>query len=118
MNIEKMIKCGFVRDENCLQLKEVLKDNTYFKEVHIDIYPENPLIHSTTFMLLLRTSEKNTVISNDGDRVIFKKNDINKTHFMNVLFSKITECFFKTCENYFEIILNIQNTHYRITVFN
>ena len=112
------VKFGFVKDENNLQLKEVLKDNSTLKEIHIDAYSENPLFSSMTHMLLLRTSEKNAAVSNNGDRFVLKKNDTYKTHFMNVLFSKITECFFKASDGCSEFILNIQNIYYRITVLN
>lgn len=113
-----LTKFGFINDENCLCLKEFFKNNLKLKEIHIDIYPDNPLKSSTSFMLLLRTSEKNTIISNDGDRLILKKNDIYGTHFMNVLFSKITECIFKTSDSCSEFIISVQNIFYKITIFN
>ncbi len=114
-----LIKFGLTKDEDNLKLKEVFKDNIRFKEIHIDAYPENPLIATTAlFMLLLRTIEKNAIVSNDGDRLIIKRNDKYKTHFMNVLFSNITECYYKVYNGYFEFILNIQNIHYRIIVLN
>lgn len=113
-----LMKFGFVKDENNLKLKEVLKNNIKLKEVHIDIYPENPLISPTSFMLLLRTIEKDAIIYNDNNRLILKKCDKNKTHIINVLFSKITECFSKTTDSYFEFILNIQNIWYKIIVLN
>lgn len=113
-----LMKFGFIKDENSLKLKEVLKDNVKLKEVHIDIYPENPLIFPTSFMLLLRVIEKDTTIYNDNNRLILKKCDKKKTHIINVLFSKITECFSKITDDSSEFILNIQNIYYRITVFN
>lgn len=109
-------KFGFVKDENSLQ--KVLVDGIKLKEIHIDVYPENPLNYSSSFMLLLRTSESNATISNNGDRIVFRRNDKNKTHFINLLSSKINECFFKTSENYFEFILNIQNIYYKLTILN
>ena len=119
MNTEKIwTKFGFVKDENNSKLKEVLKDNEKLKEVHIDIYSENPLISSVPFMLLLRTSEKDAMVSNDGDRVILKKNDGYETHFMNVLFSKMSESFINISDGYSESIVKIQNIYYRITVLN
>lgn len=119
MVTEKILtKFGFVNDEDCLCLKEFFKNNLKFKEIHIDIYPDNPLKSSTFFMLLLRTSEKNAIISNDGNRLILKKSDRYETHFMNVLFSEVIECFHKVFDSCSEFILNIQNVYYRITVFN
>lgn len=112
------VKFGFVKDENNLQLKEVLKNDIALKKIHIDAYSENPLSSSMTHMLLLRTIEKNVVVLNSGDRLVLKKNDTYKTYFMNILFSKITECFFKVSESYSEFVLNVQNIYYRITVFN
>lgn len=109
---------GFIKDENNLRLKEVLKDNVKLKEVYIDIYPENPLISPISFMLLLRTIEKDVTIYNDNNRLILKKCDKNKTHIVNILFSKITECFFKITDSHSEFILNIQNIYYKITVLN
>lgn len=113
-----LIKFGFVKDENNLKLKEALKNNVKLKEVHIDIYPENPLISPTSFMLLLRATEKDITIYNDNNRLILKKYDKNKTHIINVLFSKITESFLKISDGYFEFILNIQNIWYKITILN
>ena len=111
-------KFGFVNDENRLCLKEFFKDNLKFKEIHIDMYPSNPLESQNAFMLLLRTSEKNAITSNDGNRLILKKSDKFETHFMNVLFSKMTECFCKVSDSYSEFILNIQNVYYKITILN
>jgi hypothetical protein len=98
----------------------LLKDNIKLKEIHIDVYPENPLIASSEpFMLLLRTIEKNIVVSNNWNRLILKKNDDKfENYFMNVLFSEIKECHYKKINDYFEFILNIQNIYYRIIVFN
>lgn len=109
---------GFIKEENDLRLKEMIKNKNKLKEVHIDIYPENPLEPSNSFMLLLRTSERNAKISIDNDRLVFKRNDKNETHFMNVLISKITECFSKICDDYSEFILKIQNIYYRVTILN
>ena len=115
-----LMKFGLTKDENNLKLKEVLKDNVRLKEIHIDTYPENPLVASpTSFMLLLRTIEKRVIVVNDGDRLILKKVvDKFETHFINILFSKITECYYKSFNGCFEFILNIQNIYYRIIVFN
>lgn len=116
-----LMQFGLVKDENNLNLKAVLKDKSILKEIHIDIYPENPLITSSTpFMLLLRVIEKKMLVSNDEDRLILTKViDKFKTNFMNVPFSEIKECYYKVvADGYFEFILNIQNIYYRITVFN
>lgn len=116
---ETLMKFGLVKDENNSQLKDFFKNNSKLKEVHIDIYPDNPLINSLEpFMLLLRTIENNALVSNDGDRIIFKRSDGHETYFMNVLFSKIVECYYKTSKGFSEFILNIQNIYYRITVLN
>ena len=112
MNIENtLMKFGFIKDENNWTLKEFFKNNLKLKEIHIDIYPENPLITSSEpFTLLLRTIEKRVIVSNDGDRFILK-NSVDKfeTQFVNVLFSKISECYFKISDGHSEFILNIQN---------
>lgn len=117
---QTLIKFGFTKDDSNLKLKEVFKDNIKLKEIHIDTYPENPLITSSTpFMLLLRTIEKKIIVVNDGDRLILKKVvDKFETHFMNVLFSQIKENYYKSYNGYSEFVLNIQNIYYRITVFN
>lgn len=107
---------GYVKEENDVRLKEMIKNKDRLKEVHIDIYQDNPLQQSNSFMLLLRTSENNASILVDNDRLIFKRND--ETYFVNILISKITECFSKICEDYSEFILNIQNIYYRVTILN
>ena len=113
-----LMKFGFVKDDNGLQLKEFFKNNLKLKEIHIDMYPDNPMEPSASFMLLLRTSEKNATTSNDGNRLILKKDDRYNTRFMNVLFSKIAECFCNISDNYSEFIVNIHNIYYRITFLN
>ena len=115
-----LIKFGLTKDEENSMLKEVLKDKIRLREIHIDTYPENPLINSSApFMLLLRAIEKNMIVSNDGSRLILKRNiDKFETYFMNVPFSEITECCYKTYNGCFEFILKIQNTYYRIIIFN
>ena len=114
-----LTKFGLTKDVGNTKLKEVLKCGTKLKEIHIDIYPENPLISSATpFALLLRTIEKNAIVGNDEDRLILKGNDAYQTYFVNVLYSKITECFYKTSEYCSEFILNVQNIYYRITILN
>lgn len=116
---QNLIKFGFTKDENNSKLKEIFKDKIKLKEIYIDVYPESPLIPSATpFMFLLRATEKRTVVSNDGDRLILKKNDEYNTYFMNVLFSNILECYYKLSDFCFEFILNIQNIFYRVIVLN
>ena len=111
-------KFGFVKEENELRIKEIIETRNKLKEIHIDIYSENPLISSGAFMLLLRMSESNAMVAIDGDRIVLKRDDKYGTHFMNVLIPKVTECFSKICESYSEYILNIQNVYYKITVLN
>lgn len=118
---ETLMKLGFIKDgDDYLELNKVFKDNVKLKEVHIDIYPTNPLVSSSTpHMLLLRTIEKKILIKNSGNRLVLKKRigDYD-TYFMNVLFSEIKECYHKDFDGFFEFILNIQNIYYKITVFN
>lgn len=117
---QTMMKLGFVKDEKNTKLNEIFRDNTKLKEVHIDVYPANPLVSSTLpYMLLLRTIEKKMLIKNSGNRLVFKKNvDNYDTYFMNILLSEIKECYYNSSEGFFEFILNIQNIYYRINVFN
>lgn len=113
-----LMKLGFVREKNELRFKEIIAKENKPKEIHIDIYPENPLTPSESFALLLRTSERNARISMDDERLILKRNDSQETHFMNVIIPMITDCFSKMSDNYYEVILNVQNIYYKITVFN
>ena len=111
-------KFGFVAEKDYSKLVELIKNTTRLKKVHIDTYPENPLIPSGSHMLLLRTVEKNIEILVEDNRLIFKKNDMYGTHCMNVLISKIKECFFKITGDCDEYIINIQNIYYKITILN
>lgn len=118
--MQTIMKLGFAKDENNTKLNEVFKDNIKFKEIHIDVYPTNPLVSSSIpYMLLLRTIEKKMLVKNSGTRLVLKKN-INSydTYFMNVLLSEIKECYYSVSDGFSEFILNIQNIYYRITVFN
>ena len=115
-----MTKLGFAKDEDNTKLNEVFKDNIKLKEIHLDVYPTNPLVSSSTpYMLLLRTIEKKMLVKNSGTRLVLKKVvDNYDTYFINVLFSEVTECYYKGSDGYYEFILNIQNIYYRITVSN
>ena len=105
------------KNERVSQLNEVLKNDSNLKEVHIDIYSDNPII-SSPFMLLIRSIETNVTVSYDDDRLILTKSDLYKTHYMNLLLGKVKECYYQSIDNYSEFVLNIQNIWYRITVFN
>lgn len=121
MATEKMLKLGFTKDENNnSKLNEIFKNDIKLKEVHIDVYPTNPLVSSPTpFMLLLRTIEKKILVKNSGNRLVLKKMiDGFDTYFMNVLLSEIKECCYRDSGGCFEFILNIQNIYYKITVYN
>lgn len=117
---DALIKFGLTEDKDNFKLKEFFKDKTILKEVHMDLYPDNPLIYSSEpFMLLSRAIEKNVTIENDNERLILKTND-NKcnTYFINILFQKIAYCYYKHTNDYHEFIFNIQNIYYRIVIFN
>jgi hypothetical protein len=115
---DTLTKYGFVNEKDYSKLIEIIKNTTRLREVHIDTYPENPLLSSDSHMLLLRTVEKKARILVEDDRLIFKRNDIYETHFVNVLISKIKECFSKMTGDCDEYILNIQNIYYKITIIN
>ena len=118
--MQTITKLGFIKDEDNMKLNEIFKDNTKLKDIHIDIYPTNPLVSSPTpYMLLLRTIEKKMLVKNSGTRLVLKKNANGyDTYFMNVLLSDIRECYYNISNGFSEFILNIQNIYYRITVFN
>lgn len=114
-------KLGFKQDaNNNSKLNEVFKDNIKLKEIHIDIYPANPLITSSSpYMLLSRMIENKILVKNSGNRLVLKKViDGYDTYFMNILLPEIKECYYKDSGGFLEFILNIQNIYYRITVFN
>lgn len=113
-----LTKYGFVNEKDYSKLIEIIRNADRLVEVHIDTYPDNPLLSSDSYMLLLRTVEKKARILVEDDRLIFKRDDMYGTHFVNVLISKIKECFSKMTGDCDEYILNIQNIWYRITVFN
>ena len=115
-----LMKLGFIKDEKNTKLNEIFDDNIKLKEIHIDIYPTNPLVSSPMpYMLLSRTIEKKMLVKNSGNRLVLKKNiDGYDTYFMNVLLSEIKECYYSVYNGFSEFILNIQNIYYKITVFN
>lgn len=116
---QDFIKFGFVRRKMNISLDK--SENIFkLKEVHVEVYPDNPFDSSATFMLVLRASEKNATASLGFDRIILKKNDAHETHIINILASKVSDCFYRGCPDYSygEFILNIQNIWYKITVFN
>ncbi len=115
----KSLICGFIKDENNLQLIKVLSNNARLKELYIDIYSSNPLVKTLHPMLLLRTFVKNANISNDGMNLIIKQSDKYGTHIINILFNSVNESYFKkNFENSFDFILKCQNIYYKLSIFN
>lgn len=112
------IELGFVEDKNNLLLESVFQNNTRLKEVYIDIYPNNPMVSSDDFSLLLRTHDNNVSLKNDGNRLVLKRCDKHETYIMNILLSNVTKCFIKGDANYCEVILNVQNIYYKINIIN
>ena len=115
---DTLMKYGFVAEKDYSKLIEIIRNTNRLIEVHIDTYPENPLLSSDSHMLLLRTFEKRAKILVEDDRLIFKRDDIYGTYFVNVLISKIKECYSKMTGVCDEYILNIQDVYYKITILN
>lgn len=117
---QTLMKFGLIKDEGNAKLKEIFRNNARLKEVHIDIYPESPLVSSSKpFMLLSRTIEKNIIVLIDENRIILKDDSKWGTYFMNILSSEITDCCYQELYNeYFEFIFKVQNIYYRAIIFN
>lgn len=112
-----LIKFGFTEDENNVYLNKVFKNNTKLNELYIDVYNENPISHSPSLMLLLRTYNKNISIINKNNRLIFKKNDKFNTYIINVMMSKIKVFYKKASDDYVDFLLNVCDVWYKITIF-
>lgn len=111
-------KCGFSKDENALQLSEIFQDNAKFKEIHIDIYSNNPFEKVVLPVLMLRHVEKNATVSNDGRSIIINANDKYNTYIAEIPLNTISKSYFKRFfEDSFEFILNCQNLFYKLTIY-
>lgn len=118
MDSKALIKCGFSKDENGFKLTEIFQDNTKFKEVHIDIYSSNPFEKVVLSVLMLRRSEKNATVSNNGKSIVIKANDKYNTYIAELLLDTISESYYKeNFEDSFDFILNCQNIYYKVTIF-
>jgi predicted P-loop ATPase/GTPase len=114
---ERIFKFGFVTDEKNLRLEETFKDGVRLKEMHIELYPNNPMESHNPFKLFIRAIEKNVVVSNDGNRLMLKKSDRFETHITNILLSDITECLVKTDnEHYSTFVVKVQDIWYKIEI--
>lgn len=118
MNTEKSLaRCGFISDEENLNLSEVFSDNAVYKEIYIDIYSDNIFDNTCRPMLLLRTTQEKIAVANDGTNLALVKCDKFKTHIMNIRLEEIIECYYKKTDINFEFILNCQNIYYKIAIF-
>lgn len=118
MNNKALIRCGFSKDENNLKLAEIFRDNIRLKEIHIDIYSSNPFDNAVTPMLMLRSNEKDVLVSNDEKSIAIKKNDRHNTYIAEVSLDTINDSYFKiNFEDSFDFILNCQNIYYKVTIF-
>ena len=119
MHNDSVAKFGFVEDNINTYLNELKLHNNamQFSEVHVDVYPKNPLDSSNLqFELMLRIDEKNALVRIDNDRIVVQKNNMYGTHLLNVLISNIKELYSKTSDDYIEFILNIHNVYYRVII--
>ena len=117
----KAFKVGFIDDINNSHFNETFKNGSKLKDVHIEIYPNNPIESNSPFELLLRAVEKKALVLNDGNRLVLKLGNKFETCVLNILLSNITKCFVEVNESdvkYSSYILKVQNIWYRITVLD
>ena len=118
MDTKALMKYGFSKDVDNLELMNVFQDGVKFKEVYIDVYHSNPFDSVIRPVLILRRSEKNVFILNNVDGLIFKTNDKYNTYIAELVLSNIKDCYFKgNFDSGFDFILNCQNIYYKITIF-
>ncbi len=121
MNIKALMKCGFSKDINNSELIRVFQDNAKFKEVYIDIYSNDPFDNTVRPILLLRCSEKNVSIVNDGNNIVLRMSDKYNTYISEIKLNNIKEnyfkCFKKSVSSCSEFVLNYQNIYYKIIIF-
>ena len=117
---QTLMKFGFFKDKNNSWLKQVLQDGIKIKEIHIETYPNNPLIASSaSYILLSRTIETNVIVSHkENNRLVLHKNDRYVTYLTNIPFDEIIECYYKNWNDCSEFILNIQNIYIRLFISN
>ena len=116
---KKIFQLGFIDDESKLLFKETFKDGEKLKNIHIEVYPNNPIESNSPFKLFVRTNEKNVAVSNDGNRLILKMNDRFGTYITNILLSDITKCFAQVANNRCStFVLSVQNVWYRMDILN
>lgn len=111
-----LTKLGFTKDEDCTCFDKMFKNNTVLNELHIDIYNENPVNHSS-LMLLLRTFDKNVLVKNDNNRLILEKGDKFNTYIINIMVSEVKTIYKKMSNNYVDFLLNVCDVWYKITIF-
>ena len=103
--------CGYVKDCNKELFGKIFNENVKIKEIHIDIYIENP------YMLFSRISGKNVFTLKNSNRFIVCKSDRHKTVVVNILLDEISNCMVKQyVDNQYEILFNIQNICYKIFI--
>ena len=109
---------GFGKDKDILQFKDVLKDSTKLKEIHIDVFSSNPFDNIDLPLLLLRTNGRGVSIINNGKSIIVA-DEKEHTYIMNILIDDIVDVYYRlNFENCFDFVLNYQNKlYYRITIF-
>lgn len=116
MTKKTLMKLGFVKDEDNVYFNKIFKNNARLNELYIDIYNKNPIDHSS-LMLFLRTYDKNVLIKNENNRLIFKKNDKFNTYIINIIISEIKVFYKKVSDNFVDFLLNVCDVWYKITIF-
>lgn len=118
MNTESLIKYGFSKDIDKSQLSKVFSDGIKIKELYIDIYSSNPFDNTVRPILMLRRSEKNVSVLNDGKSIIIKMDNNYNEYIMELMLDTVKDSYFKmNFENSFDFILNCQNIFYKVTIF-
>lgn len=117
MDNNKLVKLGFIKDENDSMFKQLFYNGVNIKEIFIDVYFNNPCNNTYLPELLLRTDEENVSVSNDDINFTINKKDKYSTCMASILLNKMTNKYFKVNKDSFDFIFNYQNLYYKITVF-
>ena len=101
-------QCGFTNNTDEF---EKIMSLPKLKEVHIDIYSNEP------YMLLLRAAEKNIIPTKDNERIILSRKDKKHTVVLNILADKVEDILVKRYSDImYEFVFTVHDFRYKLLV--
>lgn len=108
--MDRLKEYGFITDEYLFGFSDIFNDKN-IKEIHIDIYSNEP------YILFARAIEKNVASGLQDDRFVLRKKDGNRTVLTDIPLDNIENCMIKRYSDlHYQVVFMVQGICYKVLV--